>query len=540
MARAGNGAEAMSDKRVYLYDSTLRDGAQTQGVDFSAGDKAAVARELDRIGIDYVEGGWPGANPTDDAFFGDPPKLERARLSAFGMTRRAGRSAENDPGLTAVFNGGSKVVCLVGKTWDFHAKVALGVELDENISMIRDSIALAAERADEAMLDAEHFFDGYKANPDFARACVMAAYEAGARWIVLCDTNGGTLPDEIERIVGEVAKDIPGANLGIHCHDDTDNAVANSLAAVRAGARQVQGTLNGLGERCGNANLISIIPSLVFKMGYETGMTEEDLSRLTHVSRYLDERLNKHPDTAAAYVGERAFAHKGGLHVSAIEKDPKTYEHIEPEKVGNQRHILVSDQAGRSNVLARFREIGLDIDPKDPKLNKLLEDVKQREHEGYAYDGAEASFELLARRALEDVPEYFQLQSFRITDERRWNARAELVTMSEAIIKVEVAGHNLMEVAEGNGPVNALDNALRKALTTVYPALDDMRLVDYKVRILTPGAGTEAVTRVLIESRDGAGESWSTVGVSANVIDASFNALHDAITYRLFKNGGGC
>ena len=539
MARAGNGAEAMSDKRVYLYDSTLRDGAQTQGVDFSAGDKAAVARELDRIGIDYVEGGWPGANPTDDAFFGDPPKLERARLSAFGMTRRAGRSAENDPGLTAVFNGGSKVVCLVGKTWDFHAKVALGVELDENISMIRDSIALAAERADEAMLDAEHFFDGYKANPDFARACVMAAYEAGARWIVLCDTNGGTLPDEIERIVGEVAKDIPGANLGIHCHDDTDNAVANSLAAVRAGARQVQGTLNGLGERCGNANLISIIPSLVFKMGYETGMTEEDLSRLTHVSRYLDERLNKHPDTAAAYVGERAFAHKGGLHVSAIEKDPKTYEHIEPEKVGNQRHILVSDQAGRSNVLARFREIGLDIDPKDPKLNKLLEDVKQREHEGYAYDGAEASFELLARRALEDVPEYFQLQSFRITDERRWNARAELVTMSEAIIKVEVAGHNLMEVAEGNGPVNALDNALRKALTTVYPALDDMRLVDYKVRILTPGAGTEAVTRVLIESRDGAGESWSTVGVSANVIDASFNALHDAITYRLFKNGGG-
>jgi len=540
MARAGNGAEAMSDKRVYLYDSTLRDGAQTQGVDFSAGDKAAVARELDRIGIDYVEGGWPGANPTDDAFFGDPPKLERARLSAFGMTRRAGRSAENDPGLTAVFNGGSKVVCLVGKTWDFHAKVALGVELDENISMIRDSIALAAERADEAMLDAEHFFDGYKANPDFARACVMAAYEAGARWIVLCDTNGGTLPDEIERIVGEVAKDIPGANLGIHCHDDTDNAVANSLAAVRAGARQVQGTLNGLGERCGNANLISIIPSLVFKMGYETGMTEEDLSRLTHVSRYLDERLNKHPDTAAAYVGERAFAHKGGLHVSAIEKDPKTYEHIEPEKVGNQRHILVSDQAGRSNVLARFREIGLDIDPKDPKLNKLLEDVKQREHEGYAYDGAEASFELLARRALEDVPEYFQLQSFRITDERRWNARAELVTMSEAIIKVEVAGHNLMEVAEGNGPVNALDNALRKALTTVYPALDDMRLVDYKVRILTPGAGTEAVTRVLIESRDATGESWSTVGVSANVIDASFNALHDAITYRLFKNGGGC
>lgn len=527
----------MSNGRVYIYDTTLRDGAQTQGVNFSAADKAAIALELDRIGIDYIEGGWPGANPTDDGFFADKPPLKRAKLSAFGMTRRSGRSAENDPGLQAIFGGGADVICLVGKTWDFHAEVALGVDLDENVRMIRDSVALAASKAGEAVFDAEHFFDGYKANPDFALRCITAAYEAGARWIVLCDTNGGTLPDEIEHIVGEAAKHVPGDHLGIHCHDDTDNAVANSLAAVRAGARQVQGTLNGLGERCGNANLISIIPSLVLKMGYETGITQEDLGRLTHVSRFLDDRLNRAPDSSAAYVGERAFAHKGGLHVSAIEKDPRTYEHITPEAVGNERRILVSDQAGRSNVLARFREIGLEVDPANPKLGALLEEVKTREHDGYAYDGASASFELLARRALEGVPDYFTLQSFRVMDERRWSANGDLVTMSEATIKVDIGTDHFMTVAEGNGPVNALDNALRKALTAVYPQLDDMRLADYKVRILTPGAGTEAITRVMIESRDAEGRLWSTIGVSPNVIDASYNALHDAITYKLFRDG---
>jgi 2-isopropylmalate synthase len=354
---------------------------------------------------------------------------------------------------------------------------------------------------------------------------------------VLCDTNGGTLPEEIERIVGEVAQHVPGENLGIHCHDDTENAVANSLAAVRAGARQVQGTLNGLGERCGNANLTSIIPSLMLKMGYETGLSKEDLSRLTHVSRFLDDRLNRTPDAGAAYVGERAFAHKGGLHVSAIEKDPRTYEHVPPESVGNVRQIVVSDQAGRSNVLARFREIGLEVDPKDPKVSALLDEVKKRESEGYAYDGASASFELLARRALDSVPAYFSLQSFRVMDDRHWNARGELVTLSEAVIKVDVGGEHFMTVAEGNGPVNALDKALRKALTTAYPQLDDMRLTDYKVRILTPGAGTEAVTRVMIESKSADGTRWSTVGVSENVIDASFNALHDAITYKLYRDG---
>jgi 2-isopropylmalate synthase len=527
----------MSDKRVYLYDSTLRDGAQTQGIDFSPADKAAIALELDRLGIDYVEGGWPGANPTDDRFFADAPVLKRSRLAAFGMTRRSGRSAANDPGLTAVFAAKTPIVCLVGKTWDFHVDVALGVSLDENLAMIRDSVALAAERAEEAIFDAEHFFDGYKANPNFALACVKAAHEAGARWVVLCDTNGGTLPDEIERIVTEVMAHVPGDHLGIHCHNDTENAVANSLAAVRAGVRQVQGTLNGLGERCGNANLISIIPSLVLKMGYETGLTDSDLKRLTHVSRVLDERLNRIPARGAAYVGESAFAHKGGLHVSAIEKNPRTYEHIEPDLVGNVRHIVVSDQAGRSNVLARFREIGIDIDPTDAKVQRLLDEVKQREHDGYAYDGAEASFELLARRALNGVPEYFKLTSFRIMDERRWNARGRLVTISEAVIKLDVGNEHYMTVAEGNGPVNALDNALRKALVPVYPQLEDLRLVDYKVRILTPGGGTGAVTRVMIESADSHGNHWSTVGVSANVIDASFNALHDSLTWKLYRDG---
>jgi len=525
------------DKRVYLFDSTLRDGAQTQGVDFGVADKVAIARALDSVGIDYVEGGWPGANPTDDAFFSDPPTLDRATFTAFGMTRRPGRSVENDPGLAALLDAKAGAVCIVGKTWDYHVDEALDIERSENIDMIAESIAHLANTGREALFDAEHFFDGFKANPDYALDCVRAAHGAGARWVVLCDTNGGALPDEVERIVARVAEDIPGSHLGIHCHNDTENAVANSLAAVRAGARQVQGTLNGLGERCGNANLISLIPTLMLKMGYRTGLSAEDLTRITHVSRLLDERLNRTPARNAAYVGESAFAHKGGLHVSAVEKDPATYEHVDPALVGNQRNILVSDQSGRSNLLARFREIGLEIDPKNKKIPRLLEDVKQREFDGYAYDGAEASFELLARRALGEVAEYFQLASFRVLDERRWNARGELITLSEATVKVDMGNEHHMAVAEGNGPVNALDNALRKVLIPVYPELGDMRLVDYKVRILTPNAGTEAVTRVMIESADAHGGDWSTVGVSTNVIDASYNALNDAITYKLFRDG---
>ena len=528
----------MSGARVYLYDTTLRDGAQTQGVDFGPSDKTAIARELDRLGIDYVEGGWPGANPTDDAFFAAAPAFAHAKLTAFGMTRRAGRSADNDPGLAALLQAGAGAVCMVGKSWDYQVDVALEVDRDENLAMIGDSIALLAARAGEALFDAEHFFDGYKANPAYALKCLTAALNAGARWIVLCDTNGGTLPHEIERIVGEVAKEIPGERLGIHCHNDTGNAVANSLAAVRAGVRQVQGTINGLGERCGNADLTALIPNLVLKMGFETGVTADGLAHLTHVSRLLDERLNRAPNRHAPYVGEAAFAHKGGLHVSAVEKDPRTYEHIDPALVGNRRDIVVSDQAGRSNILARFREIGIEVDPKSPKVGRLIELVKEREHQGYSYDGGEASFELLARRELESVPDYFRLNSFRVMDERRWNARGELITLSEATIKVQIgAGRQIMTVAEGNGPVNALDTALRKALRGSYPQLADLRLVDYKVRILTPDAGTSAVTRVMIESTDGRGERWSTVGVSTNVIDASYNALHDSITYKLFRDG---
>lgn len=523
--------------RVYLYDSTLRDGAQTQGVDFSVNDKIAIAQSLDALGIDYIEGGWPGANPTDNAFFAAPPVFHRAKLAAFGMTRRAGRSAENDTGLQPVVGSGAAVVTLVGKSWDFQCTVALGVELDENLRMIADSIRHATTKAQEVMFDAEHFFDGYKENPGYAVSCLKAAYDAGARWVVCCDTNGGTLPHEVEAILGEVTKVIPGSHVGIHCHNDTENAVANSLAAVRAGARQIQGTLNGLGERCGNANLIALIPTLMLKMGMETGLSSSDLTRLTQVSRALDERLNRAPRRNAAYVGEAAFAHKGGLHVSAVEKDPKCYEHVRPELVGNHRRILVSDQAGKSNFLARFREIGLEVDSTDPRIIKLIDEVKMREFDGYAYDGAEASFELLARRFLGEVPEYYRLRSFRVIDERRWNAKGELITLSEATVKVDVGGSLQMAVAEGSGPIDALNAALLKVLLPVYGELADLKLTDYRVRILTPERGTAAAPRVMIESSDRSGSSWTTVGVSENIIDASFNALHDAIVFKLFRAG---
>ena len=523
----------MTNNRIYLFDTTLRDGAQTQGVDFNPADKIFIARELDNIGIDYIEAGWPGANPTDDAFFSNPPKLKRARLTAFGMTRRPGRSAENDPGLSAILNVTTDAVCMVGKAWDFHVNVALEIELQENINMISDSVIAAKAKISEVMYDAEHFFDGYKSNPKFSIDCLKAAYDNGARWVVLCDTNGGTLPHEVSKITEQVCSYIPGSHIGIHAHNDTGNAVANSLAAVMAGARQIQGTLNGLGERCGNANLISVIPSLILKMGFETNVKPNDVVKLTHLSRMLDERINRISDRNAPYVGESAFAHKGGLHVSAIEKDTRTYEHIDPKLVGNNRHIVVSDQSGRSNILARFREIGLEIDPKNPKVERLVNIVKEQEFAGYAYDGAEASFELLARRTLGSVPKYFTCNSFRVIDERRWNAKEELVTLSEATVKLVVDKEQFISVAEGNGPVNALDAALRKVLIPKYPDLENLRLTDYKVRTLTPGDGTRAITRVMIESADCDGHHWTTVGVSANIIDASYNALRDSLIYKL-------
>ncbi len=528
------------DDRVYLFDTTLRDGQQTRGVDFTVADKIAIARALDALGVAYVEGGWPGANPTDDRFFAEPPALQQARLVAFGMTRRPGRSAENDPGLAAILDARVPAVCLVGKTWDFHVDVALEIDRDENIAMIRDSMKRARDAGREAMFDCEHFFDGYKANPGYALACAAAAHEAGARWVVLCDTNGGTLPHEIEAIVAAVAKAVPGTHLGIHCHNDTGNAVANSLAAVRAGARQVQGTINGLGERCGNADLTAVIPSLVLKMGIDCGVTPEKLTQLTAVSRMLDERLNRPSDPHRAYVGAAAFAHKGGLHVSAVQKDPRTYEHIDPATVGNQRHILVSDQAGRSNILARFAEIGVEIDPRHPKVQRLVDDVKEKEYQGYSFDSAEASFELLARRLIHGVPGYFSIERWRVMDERRFNARGTLVVESEATATLTIGGQACHEVAVGNGPVNALDTAIRKALVPHYPSIEGMRLIDYKVRILPPsrdGDGTDAVTRVMVESADPSGLAWRTVGVSPNIIDASIEALADALIWKLIKDG---
>lgn len=527
----------MSEKnRVYLYDSTLRDGAQARGVDFTVADKLAIAKELDKLGIDYIEGGWPGANPSDDAFFAAPPALGKSRISAFGMTRRAGRSAENDPGLAALLESGAKSICLVGKSWDKQVKSALGISEAENLRMIAESIRWVVKKKCEALYDAEHFFDGYRANPDYALACLKAAYDAGARWLVLCDTNGGSLPFDVERVVAEVCEHIPGSHLGIHCHNDTESAVANSLAAVRAGVRQVQGTINGVGERCGNANLISVIPALILKMGMTTGVTRDKLPQLTHVSRFLDDRLNRTPNQHAPYVGAAAFAHKGGLHVSAMAKDSTSYEHINPSLVGNHRTVLVSDKAGKSNVLDRIRQFGIRVNDDDERISVLVSEVKSREKLGYAYEGAEASFELLARRLLGSVPEYFEALSFRVIGERRHNAKGKLVSVSEATIKVQVGDEEIMTVAEGNGPVNALDSALRKALEKHFPVVRDIALTDYKVRILTPGEGTKAITRVMVESRDSKGHVWNTIGVSANVIDASFNAIFDSVTYKLMHS----
>ncbi|MGD0531451.1 MAG: citramalate synthase [Methyloceanibacter sp.] len=529
----------MARERLSLYDTTLRDGAQTQGVDFSLEDKWLIAQQLDVLGLDYIEAGYPGANPTDTRLFAQMRPLGSAKLTAFGMTKRPGRSIANDPGFQAVLAANCFAICLVAKTWDFHVKVALEISLEENLEGIKDSVVAVVESGREALLDCEHFFDGYKANPDYALSCVKAAYAFGARWVVLCDTNGGTLPEEIEAIVAEVAKHVPGDHLGIHVHNDTDNGVANSLAAVRVGARQIQGTLNGLGERCGNANLTSIIPTLMLKSDYaerfETGVTPEKLRTLTHASRILDEILNRAPNRNAPYVGESAFAHKGGIHVSAVQKDPRTYEHVPPEAVGNRRRLLVSDQAGRSNILAELERIGIAVPKDDPRVGRLLDEVKEREAAGYAYEAADASFALLARRMLGNVPQFFDVDSFRVMVERRHNADGDLVTVSEATVKVRIDGETVLSVGEGNGPVHALDNALRKDLGRYQSYISDLDLVDYKVRILT--GGTDATTRVLIESRDGEGNRWFTVGVSPNIVDASFEALLDSINYKLIRDG---
>jgi 2-isopropylmalate synthase len=528
----------MARERLYLFDTTLRDGAQTNGVDFTLNDKLAIAKMLDELGIDYVEGGYPGANPTDTELFAQERKLEHT-FTAFGMTRRPGRSTSNDPGLAALLDAKADAICFVAKSWDYHVRVALETTPEENLASIRDSVRAAKAKGREVLLDCEHFFDGYKAAPQFALACAKAAYDAGARWVVLCDTNGGTLPHEVEKIVGEVVAVIPGDHVGIHAHNDTEQAVAISLAAVRAGARQIQGALNGLGERCGNANLISIIPTLKLKREFadrfEIGVSDAQLAKLAHASHTLDEMLNRAPDRHAPYVGESAFATKAGIHASAIMKEPATYEHVPPERVGNRRRLLVSDQAGKSNVLAELERIGLKVDKDDPRIARLLEVVKEREAIGYAYEAADASFELLARRVLGKVPSYFDVEKFDVNVEQRDNAVGKRVTVSLAVVKVKVDGETLISAAEGNGPVNALDLALRKDLGKYQSYISALELTDYRVRILN--GGTEAVTRVLIESTDEAGERWTTVGVSPNIIDASFQALMDSIVYKLVRSG---
>ncbi len=538
----------MTRERLYLYDTTLRDGQQSQGVDFSVEDKVQVAEALDGLGIDYVEGGWPGANPTDSAFFEAVPRMQRATLSAFGMTKRSGRSASNDEVLAEVVHARTPAVCLVGKTHEFHVRTALGITLKENVENIGASVRFLRDEGREALFDAEHFFDGWKANRGYALECLMTALEAGARWVVLCDTNGGTLPAEVGAITAEViAAGVPGERLGIHTHDDTGNAVAGALAAVDAGARQVQGTLNGLGERCGNANLVSLIPTLLLKEPYasrfEIGVSREGLAGLTRVSRLLDDILNRVPERQAPYVGASAFTHKAGLHASAILKDPTTYEHVPPEVVGNARVIPMSNQAGQSNLRERLAKAGIAVAPGDARLAEILTEVKAREDRGFAYDGASASFEILARRILGLMPRFFEVERYRVTVERRLGADGEMVTASEAVVVARFGGERVMSVSESHdpltradqGPVNALSRALGKDLGPYQAYIADMKLVDFRVRITS--GGTEAVTRVLVESADGQGRRWSTVGVSANVVDASFQALQDAILWKLLRDG---
>jgi len=535
----------MKRERIYLYDTTLRDGQQTQGVNFTVDDKIRISNALDELGIDYVEGGWPGANPTDSDFFNTNPQL-KATFTAFGMTKRSGKSAENDEVLSAVLNANTPGVCLVGKTHDFHVIKALGISLEENLSNISDSVRHIVSKGREALFDCEHFFDGYRENPNYALKAAKVAYEAGARWIVLCDTNGGALPSQVFSATKAVIDSgIPGDRIGIHTHNDTEHAIANSLAAIDAGARQVQGTLNGLGERCGNANLVTLIPTLLLKDPYsslyETGVDLNKLSSLTSISRTLDDILNRVPDKWAAYVGSSAFAHKAGLHASAILKDPQTYEHIDPSVVGNERIIPMSNQAGQSNLKKRLMDAGLEINSQDSRLSEILNAIKDREDRGYAYDSAQASFELVARKILGQLPTFFEIKRYRVTVEKRKNKYGNMVSLSEAVVVAKIGKNKVLSVSESmdpdcgdQGPVNALSKALAKDLGPYQNCIDDMTLTDYKVRIT--GSGTDAVTRVIIDSQDGQGRRWSTVGVSANIVDASFEALLDAINWKLIRD----
>jgi 2-isopropylmalate synthase len=523
--------------KVYLYDTTLRDGAQAEDVNFSVEDKIRIALKLDQFGVHYIEGGWPGSNPRDVEFFREMRRvpLKRAKLAAFGATRRAKLKVSDDPSMKALSASGAPVATIFGKSWDLHVYKALRTSLDENLRMISDSVAFLKKHADEVVYDAEHFFDGYKANPDYAMQTILAAEKAGADCIVPCDTNGGALTHEVEEIMREVRKRVR-VPLGIHAHNDAELAVANSLAAIRMGAVQVHGTVNGYGERCGNANLCSIIPNLKIKMGVDC-VSDGNLAKLRDLSRYVDELANLPHRKRQPYIGDSAFAHKGGVHVDAIAKSSLTYEHINPELVGNRRRILVSDMAGKSNILQKAAELGIPLTKDSPELDAILKKVKELENEGYEFEGAEGSLELLmlrAGRGYESVFNMFDRIDYRILTEKR---KVDPHPVSEATITVEVGGNVEHTAAWGNGPVNALDKALRKVLPGYFPGrgLENVRLIDYKVRVLTAAEGTAARVRVLIESGDGKNK-WGTVGVSENVIEASWQALVDSIEYKLLRS----
>jgi len=524
------------NRKVDIYDTTLRDGSQGEGISFSVEDKVRIAKRLDAFGVDYIEGGWPGSNPKDIEFFDrmKSVKLTTAKLAAFGSTRRPNRKPEDDPMLAQLLDAQTPVITFVGKSWDFQVTEALRLPLEENLAMISDTTRYFKANGKEVIYDAEHFFDGYKRNPDYTSACVRSAVEAGIDVVALCDTNGGTLPDEIERIVTEVQGRFPKTRFAIHTHNDAECGVANSLAAVRAGAIQVQGTINGLGERTGNANLTSIMPSLALKMKYSLTCSGR-LDELTEMSNYIDEIANVPPKSYAAYVGKSAFAHKAGLHVDAMRKNPETYEHIDPTLVGNERRILVSEHSGSSTILEKAHKDNPELRKDSPEIKQLLRNVAELEHQGYSFEGAEASFDLLLKKATGGYRELFQLVGYRVIVEKRGG---DLEAITEATLKLRVCGEEVLTVAEGDGPVNALDNALRKALVEHYPELNDIRLTDFKVRVINVKAGTAAKVRTIVDSAD-ATDSWSTVGVSTNMIDASWHAVVDSIEYGLLRANAG-
>ncbi|WP_018885900.1 citramalate synthase [Paenibacillus massiliensis] len=513
---------------ISIFDTTLRDGTQGEGISLSADDKLKIAKKLNELGVHYIEGGIPGSNSKDIEFFKRVQELRLdAKIVAFGSTRRKDSIAAQDANLQRILESGAQVATLVGKSWDFHVHTALQTTLEENLAMIYDSIAFLKQGGMEVIFDAEHFFDGFKHNPEYAAAVMKKAEEAGADWVVMCDTNGGTMPHEVHDIVTKLTGQLTTAHLGVHTHNDCELAVANTLSAVQAGARQVQGTINGLGERCGNANLCSVIPNLQLKLGYDC-IPEERLKQLTNTARYISEVANVNMPVNQPYVGNASFAHKGGIHVSAIMRDSRTYEHIAPELVGNKQRILVSELAGQSNILSKAKDMGIELDPTSPDTRGVIDRIKDLEHQGYQFEGADASLELLIREANGEVKELFAFESFKMLVEKS----AGRPTVSEAFVKLNVGGTSVYTAAEGNGPVNALDNALRKALVQYFPSLREMHLSDYKVRVLDENDATAAKVRVLIESKNYE-HAWSTVGVSGNVIEASWEALVDSFRHAL-------